>query len=73
MAIVKVEMFAIKCDNCTEEFHDEHTGYSGMSTAEDIHGLADNAGWHTSDDDKHYCPTCFEIDEDDNLKIILWP
>jgi rubredoxin len=64
----KVECITLSCDNCGEIYIDENgTGFSIWGTESDAHEHADNDGWHL--DDKHYCPTCHTIDDDDNLVI----
>jgi hypothetical protein len=67
MSIEKMEMFTVICDNCKTSA-DEDTPYScwnDESTAKDV---AMEAGY-IYEDDKHYCPNCYEYDENDNLII----
>lgn len=62
-------MYAAKCDNCGKEWVDEHNGWYAFT---DIHSMADNVNnddeWH-NEGDKHYCPSCFSFDDEDNLII----
>lgn len=64
--IHEVTMFSISCDNCNEDYIESHNGWSAMNDQSSIQELADNDGWHT-DDEKHYCPNCFTINDEDNL------
>lgn len=72
----KIECVTLYCDNCNEQYMNDHSGFSIFVSEADANDEADNDGWHLhGDDDKHYCPECFTIDENDNLvirkKIIL--
>lgn len=64
--VKKVECEMIICDNCKAQFEDA----SGFSVFADSHHTDPaDYDWHV-DDDKHYCPDCHSIDDDDNVFII---
>jgi hypothetical protein len=65
--IEKVEMYTVVCDNCGEDVASgqEYSCWNDKSYAEDN---AVDSDWH-KEDDKHYCPNCFEFDDEDNLII----
>ena len=72
--IYKVEMFAAKCDNCKCEVF-ENSDFSCYSNPEQVRDEISNADWHETDykkplESKHYCPDCFEFDDNDELVII---
>lgn len=64
----KIECISITCDNCEETYQNDHSGFSIFVDEIQAHDDADNSGWY-SDDGKHYCPTCHEIDDNDDLII----
>lgn len=66
--IQKVECFTLECDNCKEIFQDEHSGFSIFVDESSAWEYADNDGWY-EDKGKHYCPSCHDFDDDDNLII----
>lgn len=63
----KEDCYGIVCDNCQETFQDGHSGYSMFTDENQAHEYADNAEWHLLD--KHYCPDCFTIDDEDVLHV----
>lgn len=65
--IDKVECVTLSCDNCKKDFENYNgfTIFLEESTAKDE---ASNDDWYT-DGDKHYCPDCYTLDDDDNLII----
>lgn len=67
----KVECITLTCNNCGEIYcDDDGTGFSIWLTESDANEHADNDGWYLhGDDGKHYCPSCYEIDDDDNLIV----
>ena len=67
MSIEKVQMFTIVCDKCKKSA-DEDTIYSCWNDEETAKDVAMEADYIT-EGDKHYCPICYEYDEDDNLII----
>lgn len=69
--IAKIKCVKLICDNCREHYCDEHTGFSIYVTESDVHEAADSDGWYVhGDDDKHYCPNCYKIDDDDNVIVL---
>lgn len=59
----KVECIIITCDICEEPFED-YSGYSIFVSDTDVDPT--DCEWYV-DNDKHYCPSCHTIDENDNL------
>jgi ribosomal protein S27AE len=77
MAYEKIQCTSITCDNCGEGYLDEQTGFSLFVSESDADEAADNDNWYTGHlkgehEDKHYCPKCYEMDEevDDKLTVI---
>ena len=71
MSIIKVEMYTVQCDGCGE-LANEGTDFSCMSdesSAEDYFCEY----WHIDRESatrKHYCPNCFDINEEtDEIEI----
>lgn len=72
----KVECVILSCDNCSETYTDDHTGFSIFGDENAAHDHADNDGWYLGHLDgehegKHYCPSCFKYDdiEDDVIHV----
>ena len=67
MSIQKVEMFTVICDNCGKDVNKdaEYSAWNDETFAEDI---AMEADW-IKEKDKHYCPKCYEYDDEDELSI----
>lgn len=67
---VKVETYKIVCDCCGETFTDGNgfTCYSDDPDGGIIRGEALDNGWIELDA-KHYCPKCYEVDDDGNYYI----
>lgn len=65
----KVECITLTCDNCGEVYQNDHSGFSIWITEGDAQESASNDDWYSADDDKHYCPGCHEINDDDELII----
>jgi hypothetical protein len=53
--ISEIKMFECTCDNCGEQWQHGHDGHTDRQPG--------------SEPDKHYCPDCFHIDDEDNLII----
>lgn len=67
--IKEIKMFACECDNCGEQWIDDHTGY--MAFTDEIsmkNNISDDGSWY-SNMKQHYCPKCWIIDENDNLVL----
>jgi len=65
--IQEVKMYTILCDGCNKDVCDG-TEYSAWSDVGYVEDAAMEENWHV-EDSKHYCPDCFEYDDDDNLII----
>ena len=67
MSIEKIEMFTVICDNCKTSADDD-TDYSCWNdeiAARDVAMEAD----YIYEDDKHYCPKCYEYNDEYELII----
>lgn len=70
--IQEIKMFGCFCDNCGDQWDDDETGYCAFTDAFSMKDhLVDDTHWHTlsGTPDRHYCPECFTIDDNDNLII----
>jgi hypothetical protein len=63
----EVKMFTIQCDNCSCDVN-ENCEYSGWNDENYVEEIRQESGWEKVDD-KHYCPDCFEYDDNDELII----
>jgi hypothetical protein len=65
--IKTIETFTIICDNCGSDIcgNEDFVSYTDISYVEDI---ALDSEWKKMED-KHYCPDCYYLDENDNLII----
>ena len=61
--ISKIECVIITCDNCEAPYED-CSGFSIWPDKSSVDPKDDD--WYV-DEDKHYCPSCYTIDENDNL------
>lgn len=66
MPIKKEQCIIITCDCCGELL--EHNGYSLFVDENDANSSAECADW-IEDNGKYYCPSCYKIDDDDNIII----
>ena len=66
MSIEKVEMYTVICDNCGWDVgvYDEFAAYNNAAYASE--NAVDNFDW-VKQDENHYCPKCYEYDDEDNL------
>lgn len=64
-------MFALYCDVCSRHYTEENQGYCAWPDKSSVDvDAAEQDGWHIDTyNDKHYCPRCHEIDDNDNLII----
>lgn len=62
MAIEKVEMFTVSCDNCGEDFK---AVYGDENITQET---ALESDW-IKNRDNHFCPECWSYDDQDNLII----
>ena len=67
MSIQKVQMFTVICDNCKESA-DEGTDYSCWSDENVAKDVAMGSGF-INENDNHYCPKCYNYNDDDELII----
>lgn len=63
------EFTGASCDVCKEGYEAAHTGYTFFMDESNLYEEMTDDGWHVTDDNKHYCPNCHSIDDDDNLTI----
>ena len=65
MAIEKMEMFTVICDNCkrSADKDSEYSCWGDESCAEDVAMDCD----YIKEGDSHYCPECYSYDDNDNL------
>jgi hypothetical protein len=63
--IKKVEMYTVICDGCGKDSNSDtaYAAWSDITGAEDVAACSD---WE-KDDEKHYCPDCYEYDDNDEL------
>lgn len=66
--IHEVIMYGATCDNCGESWYNDHHGWSAMNDESGLKEMISNDEWYTYGD-KHYCPSCHNIDDDDNLVL----
>jgi hypothetical protein len=57
--------YNIRCDSCGTELCEEW--YHDVGNDEFATILGDS-GWFTAEHDRHYCPDCWERDDDDRIK-----
>ena len=65
--IQKVTMYTVICDNCGKDSNadSDFSCWNDMGWAQEE---ALESDW-IKEEDKHYCPDCYEYDDDDNLVI----
>ena len=65
---VKVETYKIVCDCCGDTFRNDNdfTCYSDDPSGDIIRGEAQSANW-IEVGNKHYCPDCYEINDNDEI------
>lgn len=67
MTFIKEILIGIECDNCKELFCDEyHEGYTFFTDENGATERASETQWFI-EDEKHYCPKCHTINEDDSV------
>jgi hypothetical protein len=73
MSVDKQIMYGCHCDNCGEHWIDEEKGIAVFGTENDVLNEVRNfESWHTEGpfgNEKHYCPECFTINDNDELVI----
>lgn len=65
MSIVSDTFYNIRCDSCGTELCEEWYHDAGNGEFATILG---ESGWFTADGDRHYCPDCWERQDDDTIK-----
>ena len=65
--IKEVQMFTVVCDNCKLDIGTvgEYSAWNDENYAETN---AMESDWQ-KEEDKHYCPDCFEYDDEDNFVV----
>lgn len=60
--------YSIECDGCKAEAEngEGHCYWADLSMTKEN---ARESDWHTTDDDKHYCPNCHSFDDNDELVL----
>lgn len=67
--IVEHKMHGIDCDNCNDRFVDCN-GFMCWQDPSDSQENAGDSDWHIDDDNGiHYCPNCFDFNDEDELVI----
>ena len=63
----EVKMYTVVCDNCGKDVNKnaEYSAWNDKIFAEEV---AMEADW-IKENDKHYCPKCYEYDDEDELSI----
>lgn len=69
--ITTEKLYGIQCDICGTYYVDEHNGIGFWLEIPYAEESAMNKGWYC--DDKHYCPNCHTINDDDELVINAKP
>jgi len=65
--IKEVKMYTLICDRCGKDVNED----CDISAWSDIEPSIDNAyneGW-CLEDDKHYCPNCYDVDDDGFMTV----
>lgn len=67
MAVEKVQMFTVVCDNCKLDIgeNSDYSCWNHVNFAEDV---AMDSDWLIHDG-KHHCPDCYKYDDNDELII----
>lgn len=65
--IKEVTMYTVICDNCGRDVNQE-SEYSCFNDKEFIEDMSFESGW-IKEGYKHYCPACYDYDDDDNIVI----
>lgn len=61
--IKEVKMYSVICDRCGKAFIDEFNGIMAWLDEGTAKEQAMESEW-TEIDDKHYCPDCYEFDDE---------
>ena len=60
--IVDKKFYNVKCDCCGALFNETYWDEVEGATC-----MLDDCGWKALEPDKHYCPDCYEWDDDHHL------
>ena len=66
--IKEVKSYSLICDNCGETFVENYCNYSVWIDIDMAIEYAKDRDW-IEHEGKHYCPECYEVDNDDNVII----
>lgn len=66
--IKEVTAFSLICDNCNRLFMSSFEEFTLWVTKSDAVEASINDDW-IEHKDKHYCPNCYELDDNDNIVI----
>lgn len=66
--IKEVKSYSLICDNCDKTYIDTCKDYCIWLDEYTATEYAMSDGW-IENEGKHYCPNCYEVDEDDNITI----
>ena len=66
--IKEVKSYSLVCDNCGETYIGNCNDYSIWLDESTAMEYAIDEDW-IKHEGKHYCPSCYEVDEDDNITI----
>ena len=67
--VKEVTMYTVICDNCGADSNEDGE-YGGWSDKDYTIDCAHESDWHIHEDgEKHYCPNCFIIGDDDEIVI----
>ena len=65
--IKEVKMYTVICDCCGKDAC-AGTDYASWNESSYVEEIAVEDGW-LCDDEHHYCPECYEFDDEDNLVV----
>lgn len=77
--INKIECVTCDCDICGDIYENMHSGFSiFVGEAELFEDMDSDGSWHEGDgtqgeEGKHYCPECFEINDEDEFVLKIKP
>ena len=66
--IKEVKSYSLICDNCGKTYVENYCDYSIWLDESLAIEDAMSEGW-IEHEDKHYCPSCYEVDINDNITI----
>lgn len=70
--ITKHIMYGVKCDRCGAQFVDSYNDYTAWADEGDAWSSASEEDW-IERNGKHYCPCCYEYNEDENENVVKPP